>query len=55
MRNPLLQKISPYRVFRGGFWEDGSGDIRSARRSLRSPSRRYYFIGFRLFRTKEKS
>jgi len=38
------------RVVRGGSWDDGAGDLRSAYRFNLWPGYRYYFIGFRLVR-----
>ena len=56
MKNPLRLNDSK-RVIRGGDWYGSSGDLRSARRDSTAPSSRFYdiYIGFRLFRTTEKS
>jgi formylglycine-generating enzyme required for sulfatase activity len=43
-------KTSP-RVFRGGSWDNGPQDLRSANRNRIAPAYRYYNIGFRLART----
>lgn len=55
MKNPLLQKDSPKRVARGGSWNSSAGNTRVSYRDRNNASYRYYILGFRLFRTKERS
>jgi len=49
--NPSGPASGSYRVVRGGSWGYGAGDCRSAYRSIRRPSDRRDFLGFRLSRT----
>ena len=56
MKNPLLLRNDPNRVFRSGSWD--YLDARYSRVSFRNghfASRRHHYRGFRLFRTQEKS
>ena len=55
MKNPiLLNTPKPSRGLRGGYWNDGPLNLRSAWRDNFSPTFRFYAIGFRVFRTQEK-
>jgi formylglycine-generating enzyme required for sulfatase activity len=48
----LYDKSGSSRVVRGGSWSDGARSLRSAYRNGVSLGIRYYFLGFRLVRTK---
>jgi formylglycine-generating enzyme required for sulfatase activity len=48
--DPAGAASGSYRVSRGGGWYGYALFLRSAYRSIRSPSYRYYFLGFRLVR-----
>jgi len=49
--NPSGPESGSRRVVRGGSWNYGAGDCRSAQRSRDEPSSRYFSLGFRLSRT----
>ena len=48
--NPMGASSGSVRVLRGGGWVSSAQSVRSAGRSLNSPSGRYYDLGFRLVR-----
>jgi formylglycine-generating enzyme required for sulfatase activity len=48
--DPQGPSSGPIRVLRGGSWDDGAGNCRSANRSWNTPFRRNNFLGFRLLR-----
>ena len=54
MKNPLLDYSPSDRMYRGGSWNNYAMDIRAPLRYYFAPSPHYY-LGFRLFRTLEKS
>ena len=54
MRNPLLQYLT-HRVTRVGSWSDNAKHVRVSHRLRIGASRRYDDLGFRLYRTLEKS
>jgi len=43
--------LTRFRVLRGGGWDSGSGNLRSARRGNYGPGARTYDLGFRIVRT----
>ncbi len=49
---PLLNPVNlvpcPHRVLRGGGWNDGREDVRLPYRFIRTPTYRYFNLGFRL-------
>ncbi len=49
--DPMGAASGSYRYYRGGSWYDGAGSAASSNRDYGIPSRRYYYLGFRLFRT----
>jgi sulfatase modifying factor 1 len=49
--NPLRAAGSPYRVARGGCWNEGAKECRSALRQGSGPERRDGYMGFRLARS----
>ena len=51
--DPVNETLAPYRVFRGGSWNNAADFLRSARRGGSSPYAGGYFIGFRLARNAE--
>jgi formylglycine-generating enzyme required for sulfatase activity len=55
LKNPLLQKSSPDRVYRGGGWGGYASNVRAPFRLRDQTSVRVSFLSFRLFRTLEKS
>ena len=58
MKNPLLQMYNPLlydRVRYGGYWSNRPSTLRSTRRDYYWPTNHSNGIGFRLFRTQEKS
>ena len=50
--DPRGPSTGSFRVRRGGGWRSIAGIVRSAYRYRSSPGHRYYYIGFRLVRTK---
>ena len=50
-QNPLGAQNGSYRVIRGGGWDYGAQDLRSACRNIYAPSGHYGNVGFRLLRT----
>jgi formylglycine-generating enzyme required for sulfatase activity len=55
MRNPLLQKANPERMFRSGSWDIVARVSNLSYRNGHDAADRDYYQGFRLFRTVEKS
>ena len=55
MKNPLLQKWARRRVFRGGGWNFVARRARVSFHDWNGASYRMDTVGFRLFRTQEKS
>ena len=55
MKNPLFQSKSPTRVIRSGSWRDSARYARVSYRNRNFTSVRFNDLGFRLFRSKEKS
>lgn len=50
-QNPPGPSSGKNRVYRGGGWSSGAGNMRSAYRYSNSPDFRIYYLGFRLLRT----
>jgi formylglycine-generating enzyme required for sulfatase activity len=55
VKNPLFQNDRSFRVYRGGSWSYIAGRTRVSHRRRYFASRRFSFLGFRLFRTQEKA
>ena len=55
MKNPLFQNTNSRYVNRGGGWYSNAGYTRVSRRSGNDASFRFGRLGFRLFRSSEKS
>ncbi|MBI4040583.1 MAG: formylglycine-generating enzyme family protein [Deltaproteobacteria bacterium] len=54
IKNPIGPKSGSYRVIRGGCWNNSNPlHLRSASRSSLNPDHHYYYVGFRLVRTKK--
>jgi len=51
LADPTGPAAGSYRVHRGGCWNQGAGECRAADRGTFVPSRRDYYLGFRLART----
>ena len=51
MTDPTGAELGSYRVVRGGGWNSGARDCRSANRMINAPDYKFGYLGLRLCRT----